>query len=87
LEGSTTSSASTPDPSGRTSRWLTTKEAARYLAVGTNQLRVWRVCGLGPAFARFGLWDARFAGVKIRYRRESLDLWTSKHRSGRNRVE
>ena len=49
--------------------YLTTGEAARYLALSPRTLKRYRVTGDGPVFHRFG--------GRVRYRRDRLDAWAA----------
>jgi excisionase family DNA binding protein len=46
---------------------LSTKEAARLLAIHHNTLCKWRIRGVGPRFVK--------AGHVIRYRRSDIEAW------------
>jgi excisionase family DNA binding protein len=62
-----------PDNTSR--RYLTTADAARYLAIGQQTLPKLRLRGSGPPYLKFGR--------SVRYAIEDLDAWahTRKRRS------
>jgi len=51
--------------------YLTTKQAAKVLALGTSTLEGWRARSEGPAWVKIG--------TAIRYSRADLDAWLAKH--------
>jgi excisionase family DNA binding protein len=51
--------------------YLTTRQAAKVLALGTSTLEGWRSRGEGPAWVKIG--------TAIRYSRSDLDSWLAKH--------
>jgi excisionase family DNA binding protein len=51
--------------------YLTTKQAAKLLALSVGTLEGWRSRGDGPAFVKIG--------TAIRYSRADLDAWLAKH--------
>jgi excisionase family DNA binding protein len=60
-----------PPPSPPQPEYLTTRGAAKVLALGTSTLEGWRSRGDGPAFVKIG--------TAIRYSRADLDAWLAKH--------
>lgn len=53
-------------------RYLPSKQAARYLGVGYSTLCIYRMRGDGPAYIRWGT-------NNIRYDVAALDQWMSEH--------
>ena len=49
-------------------RWLTPKEAAKYLGCGVSTLAIYRSMGTGPIYTK---WNA----TMVRYSRENLDAF------------
>ena len=52
---------------------LSTGEAAAYLGMAEQTLRLWRTQRKGPAFVR--------VGRLIRYKPDALDTWAARHTS------
>lgn len=55
-------------------RFLTTKEAAEYLAISYRTLEDYRLRGGGPYYFKLG-------GRGVRYRQADLDGWTERRRT------
>lgn len=54
---------------------LPTPDAATYIGVKAQTLRVWRGRGCGPAFVRLGTGPS----TRAAYRRAELDAWLTSH--------